>query len=305
MTIININNSTNFLELSDKINVIISILIVCIGLIGNTLSLIIYGQSKYRLNSSHVFIFILAIVDSLFLIVHFFEDTIRNYKKYYFLINYFNIIDTNKEICILTNYMRYVLRSISSYIILAFTFQRFIIVYSPLSNRRFKSKKYAWFICLLIIISSLLLNSWSLFVFDLTTLNNTKQCDVLFEWEYIYYYISISYFTLSILIPMILIVILNGLIIKKSKQDDLKRKKYMNSGVSSKKKSTQSKKHTKSNNSRRNALKKSIHYRIKNNKINLTHKMTKTLGLASFSFVLLNLPYSIMWYIYILFYFDI
>ena len=210
MTIITINNSTNFLELSDKINVIISILIVCIGLIGNTLSLIIYGQSKYRLNSSHVFIFILAIIDSLFLIVHFFEDTLKNIVKYYLLdINYFNIIDTNKEICILTNYMRYVLRSISSYIILAFTFQRFIIVYSPLSNRRFKSKKYAWFICLLIIISSLLLNSWSLFVFDLTTLNNTNQCDVLFEWEYIYYYISISYFTLSILIPMILIVILN------------------------------------------------------------------------------------------------
>jgi len=91
MTTVIINNSTNFLELSDKINVIISILIVCIGLIGNTLSLIIYGQSKYRLNSSHVFIFILAIIDSLFLIVHFFEDTIRNYKKYYFLINYFNI----------------------------------------------------------------------------------------------------------------------------------------------------------------------------------------------------------------------
>ena len=29
-----------------------------------------------------------------------------------------------------------------------------------------------------------------------------------------------------------------------------------------------------------------------------THKMTKTLGLASFSFVLLNLPYSIMWFVY-------
>jgi len=292
----NLKNSTNFLEISDKINIYAALLIVCIGLIGNTLSLIIYGQSKYRLNSSHVFIFILAIIDSLFLIVHFFEDTVKNIGKYYLLnTNYVNIIDTTKEICILTNYMRYVLRSISSYIILAFTFQRFIIVYSPLSSSRFKSKKYAWFICLLIMISSLLINSWSLFVFDLTILNNTKQCDVLFEWEYIYYYISISYFTLSILVPMILIVILNGLIIKKSKQDDLKRKKYINGGVSSKKKSTQTKKHNKSNNSRRNALKKSIHYRIKNNKINLTHKMTKTLGLASFSFVLLNLPYSIMW----------
>ena len=305
MTIIIINNSTNFLELSDKINVIISILIVCIGLIGNSLSLLIYGQSKYRLNSSHVFIFILAIIDSLFLIVHFFEDTIRNYKKYYLLnINYLNIIDTNKEICILTNYMRYVLRSISSYIILAFTFQRFIIVYSPLSNRRFKSKKYAWFICLLIIISSLLINSWSLFVFDLTTLNNTKQCDVHEEKLNTYYYITISYFTLSILIPMVLIVILNVLIINKSKKDELKRNKFRNVLITSSNRMTLQ--NNVNNNSskvttiRRNALKSTTNDlkldREKRARIKISaKKMTKTLVLVSSSFVLLNLPYSIMW----------
>ncbi len=56
MTTVIINNSTNFLELSDKINVIISILIVCIGLIGNTLSLIIlvlhtlYIQNCQKIN---------------------------------------------------------------------------------------------------------------------------------------------------------------------------------------------------------------------------------------------------------------
>ena len=63
-----IENSFNFLDLSNEINLFATILIVFIGLIGNTLSLIIYGQSKYRLNSSNVFILILSIVDSLFLI---------------------------------------------------------------------------------------------------------------------------------------------------------------------------------------------------------------------------------------------
>jgi hypothetical protein len=153
-----IENSFNFLDLSNEINLFATILIVFIGLIGNTLSLIIYGQSKYRLNSSNVFILILSIVDSLFLIVHFFEDTISSLEHHNFPIYFLNIIDTNREICILTNYLRYTLRSISSYIILAFTIQRYSVVYSPLTSK-FKIKKYAWYTFTLYIINAGLASS--------------------------------------------------------------------------------------------------------------------------------------------------
>jgi len=121
--------SFNFLESIGNINLFLTILISCIGLIGNTLTLIIYGQSKYRVNSSNVFILILSIIDSLFLIVHFFEDTIASLKKYDLSIHYYlNVIEINRESCMLINYFRYVLRSISSYVILAFTIQRFIFI---------------------------------------------------------------------------------------------------------------------------------------------------------------------------------
>jgi hypothetical protein len=113
--------SSNFLESISKINLFSTILIICIGLIGNTLTLLIYGQSKYRVNSSNVFILILSIIDSLFLIVHFLEDTINSLKKYDLPIQYLNLAEINRESCMLINYFRYVLRSISSYIILAFT----------------------------------------------------------------------------------------------------------------------------------------------------------------------------------------
>jgi len=292
--------SIYFLDIANKINLFATIPIICIGLIGNTLSLIIYSQSKYRLNSSNVFILILSVIDTLFLIVHFFEDTINSLEKYEISIHFLNIIDTNREICILTNYFRYSLRSISSYIILAFTIQRYSVVYSPLSSR-FKSKQYAWHICLIIIISLLIINTWSLFVFDLTSSDNKIHCDIIDEWINIYYYISINYFTFTKLMPMICIIVLNFLIIYKSKNDDLKRKQYVN--VNNNLNCTLKR----SINIRRNALKSANQIQLtnKNNRLNnslsSSTKMTKILVSISFSYVILNFPYTIMWYVYTIF----
>lgn len=286
----NFEKSFNFLDIANKINLFSTILIICIGLIGNLLSLIIYSQSKYRLNSSNVFILILSITDSLFLIIHFFEDTINILEQYYYIeINFLNIIDINRESCKIANYLRYVLRSISSFIILAFTIQRYIIVYSPLSSKRFKNKRYAWYTCLITIISSFIMNIWSLFMFDLS--NQNKKCDIIDEWINVYYYISICYFTLTKLLPMLIIVILNCLIIHISKKDDLKRDQYRNVNVTN----------IIDTNTRRNAIKNLNQIINKNKTINPTSKMSKTLALASFSFVILNLPYVIMWYLFILF----
>ena len=294
----NLEDSFNFLDTTNKINLFATILINCIGLIGNTLTLIIYGQSKYRLNSSNVFILILSIVDSLFLIVHFFEDTISSLEHHNFPIYFLNIIDTNREICILTNYLRYTLRSISSYIILAFTIQRYSVVYSPLTSK-FKIKKYAWYTCLIITTSSLIINSWSLFLFDLSINRiEVKQCDIIDEWKNWYYYISLSYFSMTILVPMISIVILNCLIIKKSKKDDLNRKQFISGNMTSIKNSSDRKFNSKKIKLRRNAIKNLVDIKACSKIIQNKHstkKMNKTLALASFSFVILNLPYVIMW----------
>jgi preprotein translocase subunit YajC len=139
-------------------------------------------------------------------------------------------------------------------------------------------------------------------VFDLTLLNNTNQCNVHEEKLNTYYYISISYFTLSILVPMILIVILNVLIINKSKKDELKRNKFRNVLTSSNRMTLQNNNSSKVTTIRRNALKSTTNDlkldREKRARIKISaKKMTKTLVLVSCSFVLLNLPYSIMWYI--------
>jgi len=78
-----------------------------------------------------------------------------------------------------------------------------------------------------------------------------KKCDIAEESKKAYLYISSCYFALTILIPMISIVILNSLIIYKSKQDELKRNQFK---IVAK---------PRSKIKRRNALKESIVFRPK------------------------------------------
>ncbi len=76
--------SQNLLELVRIINVYSSIFIVCFGLIGNSILVAVFSQKKTRLNSSHVFIPVLAGVNNLFLITHFFEVFFSMLKKFTF-----------------------------------------------------------------------------------------------------------------------------------------------------------------------------------------------------------------------------
>ena len=69
-----------------KINIFLTFFIVIIGLCGHFLTILVYSKKRFRLNSSQIFLLCLAINDSLFLIVHFFEDTNRSIHEAYFSI---------------------------------------------------------------------------------------------------------------------------------------------------------------------------------------------------------------------------
>jgi len=65
--------SNTVLEYSSKINIFSTLIMITVGLVGNSLTLFVFGQSKFRTNPSHVYLLCLAVNDSLFLIIHFFE----------------------------------------------------------------------------------------------------------------------------------------------------------------------------------------------------------------------------------------
>ena len=125
-----------FLEISMILNIFLTIIFILIGLFVNFITLLVYSQSKNRVNSSNVFIFCLSFLDSSFLIIHFFEDTLRtirntkymfsNYEINYDLIEKLNIIDRDFLMCSIANYLKYTIRFIQAYTVNKFLVLNFL-----------------------------------------------------------------------------------------------------------------------------------------------------------------------------------
>ena len=310
--------------------------ITLIGLIGNGLILLVFAQKKYRNNSNNVYLFCLALNDSLYLLVHVSEDTLKVFKETYSedgesaallkLVNFLSIVDNYEITCLSLNYLRNVLRSISSYIIALFTIQRLLVVYKPLSTI-LQSKKSAWKTIGLITLASFVFNVWVLFLFELQKSDekNITYCDIKRKYTKEYFVLSIIYTILIAILPMILILICNILIIFKTIKDQTLRKELQNLKKVSKlaeKKSLPEPKPSPTSflqaidigtdenentifpvNSRSNTIKVKPFYMTEKQLIqsrtkfskNSSLKLTITLLLISFLFVVFNLPYLITW----------
>lgn len=114
-----------YLETSIRIKVVATTVILIFGLVGHFLTILIFSQKRFRVNSSNVFMLCLAVNDGLYSIIHFFEETIIAIKDIYSsetpnrlsdFIQLLNIIDKNELTCQIINYLRYVLRFVSAYI---------------------------------------------------------------------------------------------------------------------------------------------------------------------------------------------
>ena len=115
--------SVRVVEKTRQINIFTTIFISAFGLIGNVLIFLVFCQKRFRKNSSNIFLLMLALNDSLFLVLHFFENTIRSAHYVYILdeqnpenisktfrsfIQFFNIMDKFDSSCRLLNYLRQV-----------------------------------------------------------------------------------------------------------------------------------------------------------------------------------------------------
>jgi hypothetical protein len=322
----------DLLHLFRKINIYSSLFVIIIGLIGNSLITYIYLSKKRRTNSSHVYLLCSAINDNLFLIVHLFEDTLRTYLDVYSMNNFLqmiNLVDMNNVQCQLINYLRNILRFVSAYIVVAFTLQRLIIVFKPLTTK-FKSNKSAWKTVLIIIIISTLLNIWIPFIYKIRNTDNEyqKYCDVNKDYVSEYYYLNMSYIILSIFIPMVVILVCNILIIFKIFKKNSERKLLQASRKIKKRSSSEP--HERQSSSifqiATQIRKKSLKFELKTRKRLNTHEFTTSIHIKSsensksvnkisyspnssknttiqlivisFSFIALNLPYFFSWSYY-------
>lgn len=206
------------LETARKWNIFATIPVILIGIFGHSLTILVFSQKRFRTNSNNVLVLCLAINDSLYLLNHLFEDTLRTYRDIFIkddnssIANLFilklNITDKHRFSCPIVHYLKYSLRFVSAYILVTITLQRLLIVYKPMSQR-FKSKKFAWLVVLSIVIVSLLVNSWVPFVFELRSDTDSLYCDVAEKYSTQYFQIEAMSMISTILIPILIILTAN------------------------------------------------------------------------------------------------
>jgi len=186
---------------------------------------------------------------------------------------------------------------ISSYLIISLTIQRLLVVYKPL-NEKNKRKSTAWKSVTFVVLISFFLNSWTFLFFKLNESEGFIYCDMIKDWALSYYYINILYSVILMILPIIVIFVLNVLIVYKLIKTNKKRKIITNSQSP----------RTDTSVFQTNRVDRLNHVAISllplnvNNSKNLIKKNSKpvdskiVLIFVSISYVILNLPYFIMWY---------
>lgn len=308
--------SSNVLLTSKRVNIFLTCIVVFIGLIGNFLTFFVLSQKKNRINSTHVYLLCLAVSDSLFLVIHFFEDTMRSYADFYMdenvsvLFRLLNIIDHFEISCRLINYLRYSIRFISTYIVVIFCLQRLFLFYKPFSTN-FKSKKSAWKTVKILISIAFVLNTWVPFFFQINfdDLSQQTHCDIKTKLKSKYFKINIAYISVVLLLPIVLILVSNLLILARKIREDINHKSLRiistHSNMESSRLNNQQAKQKLNYSTSETASK--LHYltfeqlivRAQPKPQRSCRKITKMIVFLSITFIILNLPYLFAWIIFI------
>ncbi len=296
-------------ELTRRVNMLASIGIILTGLLGNGIIMFVFSQKRFRTNSSNVYLLSLAIVDSIYLIVHFLEDTVRSYNQIYGasdnlssfdkIMKFFNITNRFVIACKLVNYFRYCFRFVSAYTVVLISFQRLFLIYMPFKKY---SKKFALKCVLIVLAISLVINIRIGFLFNIQVNDmNIPYCDVPEENSHEYFIITSAYIFIIMLIPIVVLIISNSIIIYETSKKVMSR-----SQISKKVKTSASAKY------QRKRYETVVDIKIKKYYSNVARetsskpknsayaakKLKRVLILLSCSYVLFNLPYLIIWLIY-------
>ena len=122
-----------FFETTKKINFIVCIVIVVVGILGNSITALFLVTRQIRapklrakgvwhksFSSSQMYIFSIVLSDLLFLLSHFFEDTLPSLSNY----QMFQLINRSTIFCKIILYIRNASRISSSYTLTLFAWER-------------------------------------------------------------------------------------------------------------------------------------------------------------------------------------
>lgn len=124
-----------------------TILSVATGLIGNTLSFLVFSSKAMLRFSSNVYLLILAVSDSFFLVSVFLSKVLTTLRCLYFSDSSFDVVNRNSVICKLLQYCNDLFSDYSTCLILGFTVERYAAAYLPIAFKRTCTNRRARLVC--------------------------------------------------------------------------------------------------------------------------------------------------------------
>ena len=235
------------------------------GLVCNTLSVMVFMARSLRNRAASWYLAALAISDDLSLLTIMVDYWLKDDRIG------FTTIKTSHSLCVVVTYLSYATRLLSAWLVTSFTIERFIGVVYPLKRAALTTTSHARKVILSQTVACMVLTSFTLFTIGIVEVPYGTDCDVRPEVSSIYLVFNIVFVIFgSIVFPVLIICTLNMFILNKVYQ---RRKHFV------------------PRNMRFNAM-RPVSYKSPKD-----YNIATVLLVVSTSFVVLNVPYCICWFV--------
>lgn len=189
-----------------------STMFVISGLIGNSLSVLVFSSREMRGISSNVYLLLLAISDSLYLMSVFLTKTLTTIRCLYFPDSAADIFNRSTALCKLLQQSMDMFSDYSTCLILAFTIERYIAIYLPIRFKSLCSVHRARIVCATIFIAVCVFIA-PYHIMYIGRIDNLDVCTVLTGYETEFTALYVVEALVFRVIPVFVIALLNGMII--------------------------------------------------------------------------------------------
>lgn len=252
--------------------------IFVLGVIGNLLSLTVFMSSNMRRLSASSYLAALSVSDLLVLIFYVLVEWLKRGLVHISPSTKIDFMDKN-GICQMLLFLSYALRFLSTWLVTAFTVERYIGVCHPLHRRYICSLHGSRLIVCGLVVTSCILAAYKPFLSGVRiNFDGTNYCTAYKEYQFVSFVLDSAFALLITAVPFLIISVLNLLIIRKL---FLRRRQFKHIPGQ-----------VKLRRDKRSQM--SILMRSENSGIRL--EFTVTLFAVSFFFVAFNAPYFIVWF---------
>ena len=198
--------------MSYHVTVYVYTILVVLGISSNMLGIRVFLSKEMRNNSTHVYLLVLAISDSCYLLTLFFSRALESIKCVYFPRSNIDVYHHSDIACKGLQYLLDLWSDYSTCLILAFTVERFIACYKAVAFSQVCNPLKARTTCICIFFSIAIV-TLPYHIVCIGFMEDYDVCTIKKEYEQQFTIIYVLEAALLRIIPVFLIAVLNGFII--------------------------------------------------------------------------------------------